>query len=49
VPSFALKLMFGEASMVMTTGQRAIPARAQELGFTHRFSALRPALEDILR
>lgn len=49
VPSFVLKLMFGEGSSIMTEGQRAVPERATELGFAHRFSDLREALRDVLR
>jgi uncharacterized protein (TIGR01777 family) len=45
VPAFALKLMYGEMSSIVTTGQRAVPAKLTELGydFSH------PELEDALR
>jgi uncharacterized protein (TIGR01777 family) len=33
VPGLAVRLLFGEMSMVVTTGQRAIPARAREAGY----------------
>ena len=45
VPGFALKLMYGEMSSVVTTGARVVPARLAELGYRFR----RPDLEDALR
>jgi uncharacterized protein (TIGR01777 family) len=49
VPGFALRLLFGEMAMVVTEGQRAVPARARELGYAFRHpdleAALRAALE----
>jgi uncharacterized protein (TIGR01777 family) len=45
VPAFALKLLYGEMSTIVTTGQRAVPARLTELGYSFR----RPDLEDALR
>lgn len=47
-PEFAMKLALGEMSYLLTTGQRALPARAEELGFRFSFRALEPALQDIL-
>jgi uncharacterized protein (TIGR01777 family) len=44
-PGFALRLVFGEMAQVVTTGQRVVPKRLQELGY--RFQ--RPELEDALR
>jgi uncharacterized protein len=45
VPALAVKLLFGEMAWVVTTGQRAVPARLLELGYEFR----RPDLEDALR
>jgi uncharacterized protein (TIGR01777 family) len=45
VPGLAVKLLFGEMAMVVTTGQRAVPRRLEELGYAFR----RPDLEDALR
>jgi uncharacterized protein (TIGR01777 family) len=45
VPALALKLLYGEMAMIVTTGQRAIPARLTELGYAFR----RPDLEGALR
>ncbi len=47
-PAFVLKLALGEMSDLLITGQRALPARAEELGFKFAFRALEPALQDIL-
>jgi uncharacterized protein (TIGR01777 family) len=45
VPGFALKLMYGEMSSIVTTGARVVPARLGELGYRFR----QPDLEDALR
>jgi NAD dependent epimerase/dehydratase family enzyme len=45
VPGLAVKTLYGEMAMIVTTGQRAIPARLTELGYSFR----RPELEDALR
>ncbi len=49
VPGFVLKTVVGEmAGPLLLTGQRAIPARAVELGFEFQYRELRSALEDVL-
>lgn len=48
VPAFALKLKLGDAAAVALQSQRAVPERAQELGFEFKFPALAPALADVL-
>jgi uncharacterized protein (TIGR01777 family) len=45
VPAFAIKALYGEMALIVTTGVRAVPARLQELGYEFR----RPDLEDALR
>lgn len=45
VPSLALRARYGEMASIVTTGQRAVPARLQQLGY--RFK--RPDLEAALR
>jgi uncharacterized protein (TIGR01777 family) len=47
-PTFVLHAMFGEGAMMALEGQRVLPHRALELGFTFRFTALDAALRDIL-
>jgi hypothetical protein len=48
VPEFSLRLLLGEMADLVTTGQRALPKKAQELGYTFRFPKLEPALRDLL-
>ncbi len=48
VPAFGLKLLLGEMADLLLTGQRAIPARALEMGFKFRFATLKDALDDLL-
>jgi uncharacterized protein len=45
VPGLAVKALYGEMAMTVTTGQRAVPGRLMELGYEFR----RPDLEDALR
>jgi uncharacterized protein (TIGR01777 family) len=48
VPGFALRLLFGEVANVLLEGQRAIPWRLLDLGFTFRFTEAEVALQDLL-
>ena len=48
VPSFAMRTAFGEVSNVVLEGQRAIPQRLLELGFTFSYADAESALEDLL-
>ena len=45
VPALALRLLYGEMAQIVTEGQRAVPARALELG--HEFA--HPELDEALR
>jgi uncharacterized protein (TIGR01777 family) len=45
VPALAVKALYGEMATIVTTGQRAVPARLMELRYEFR----RPDLEDALR
>ncbi|HEV3378631.1 MAG TPA: TIGR01777 family oxidoreductase [Thermoleophilaceae bacterium] len=45
VPALAVKTLYGEMATIVTTGQRAVPARLMEHGYDFR----RPDLEDALR
>jgi hypothetical protein len=44
----AVKLLYGEMAEIVTTGQRAIPAKLRELGYTFRHPEIEPALKDVL-
>lgn len=46
VPAFAVKTLYGEMAEIVTTGQRAVPARLNELGYDFRQPALEAALRD---
>jgi uncharacterized protein len=48
VPAFAVRLLYGEMSEVVTAGQRAIPAQLQRLGYQFRHDELEEALRDVL-
>ncbi|WP_410672115.1 TIGR01777 family oxidoreductase [Amycolatopsis sp. cmx-4-68] len=48
MPGFALKLALGEMADMVTTGQRAVPHRALEGGYTYAHPDLDAALADIL-
>lgn len=48
VPAFALRLVLGELSMTVLEGQRAIPARLTEMGFTFKFTDADAALADLI-
>jgi hypothetical protein len=48
VPGFALRLLYGEMASIVTTGQRAVPARLRTLGFEFGHPELDAALGDVL-
>ena len=48
VPGLAIKLLYGEMAQIVTGGQRALPARLSELGYTFRHTEIEPALADVL-
>ena len=46
-PAFALRAALGEMSDVLLTGQRAVPAHAEQLGFRFTHRTLEPALHSL--
>ncbi|HYB28499.1 MAG TPA: TIGR01777 family oxidoreductase [Solirubrobacteraceae bacterium] len=48
VPAMALKVLYGEMAEIVTTGQRVLPARLEELGYAFRHPELEAALRDVL-
>lgn len=48
-PSIAMKALFGEMSTVLLDGQRVVPQRLEEVGFSFTFPTLREALSDLLK
>jgi uncharacterized protein (TIGR01777 family) len=49
VPGLALRLALGEVASMVLEGQRAIPKRLEDLGFTFQFPDFKPAIEDVLK
>jgi uncharacterized protein len=45
VPALAVRTLYGEMAMVVTTGQRAVPGRLMELGYDFRRPDLEAALQ----
>lgn len=48
VPAFVLRGAMGEMADIILKGQRVIPQKLLQMGFTFRFPALTEALEDLL-
>ncbi|PON82753.1 Epimerase family protein SDR39U [Trema orientale] len=48
VPDFALKAVLGEGASVVLEGQRVLPAKAKELGFSFKYPYVKDALKAIL-
>jgi uncharacterized protein (TIGR01777 family) len=48
VPGFAVKLAMGEFGSVLLKGQKVLPARLKEMGFSFLFPRIRDALQDLL-
>jgi uncharacterized protein (TIGR01777 family) len=46
-PRFALRLAIGEAADVVATGQRVVPKKALELGYTFQYPTVEAALGEI--
>ncbi len=49
MPGFVLRILLGEFAHLLITGQRVLPRKLQEGGFTFQFGELEGALEDILK
>lgn len=49
VPSFGLRIVLGEVTDTLATGQRVIPRKAQDLGYSFKFSTAEAALRDLLK
>ncbi|XP_038974751.1 epimerase family protein SDR39U1 homolog, chloroplastic isoform X2 [Phoenix dactylifera] len=48
VPDFAIKAVLGEGASVVLEGQRVLPAKAKELGFSYKYPYVKDALEAIV-
>ena len=49
VPPTVLRMVLGEMSQILLTGQRVVPKKLQDAGFVFRYSKLDGALREILR
>ncbi|SPF41191.1 NAD-dependent epimerase/dehydratase [Syntrophobacter sp. SbD1] len=49
VPAFLMRTILGEFSNVVLKGQRAVPKKLMETGFSFRFPTLNQALEDLTK
>ncbi len=47
-PAFALRVMLGESSEIITKGQKVLPKKALAAGYAFKFPDLDPALSDLL-
>lgn len=48
VPDFALKAVLGEGASVVLDGQKVMPVRAKELGFSFKYPYIKDALKAVL-
>ncbi len=48
VPALAVRMLFGDMSVLLLSGQRAVSCRLQDAGFSFQFQEVQAALEDIL-
>lgn len=48
VPAFALELLMGDAAMVVLEGQKVLPKRTLDSGFTYKYPDLKSALKSFL-
>jgi uncharacterized protein (TIGR01777 family) len=48
VPGLAVRLLYGEMAEIVTTGQRAVPAKLRQLGYEFRHPDIELALKDVL-
>ena len=48
VPAFAIKLLYGQMSEIVTKGQNAVPKRTQQLGYAFKHTEIESALRDAL-
>lgn len=49
IPKTLIKLMMGEVSSLLINGNRVVPEKAIELGYSFKYPELAPALENLLK
>jgi len=48
VPEFAIKILFGDGATVLTNGQKVIPKRLLDSGFSFRFKTIKETLDNLI-
>ena len=48
-PAFAIKILFGEMSIIVLEGQREIPKKLMEAGYQFKYETIDAALSDLLK
>jgi uncharacterized protein (TIGR01777 family) len=49
VPAFVFRMLFGEVATVVVDGQRVLPNRLQQLGYSFQFKQIEEAVRNLLR
>lgn len=49
IPTFALKLIFGEGAQVVSSGQHVVPKRLLESGFVFKYDTIEKALSEVVK
>ncbi len=49
IPGFAVKLKLGDAAILLTSGQHALPKRLTESGFVFQFPEIETAIIDLVK
>jgi uncharacterized protein (TIGR01777 family) len=49
IPAFAMRLAFGEVAVTVLEGQRVVPGRLQDLGYSYQYPDLGSAISDLLK
>jgi NAD dependent epimerase/dehydratase family enzyme len=49
IPGFAMKLAFGEVSTMVLEGQKVLPEKLLEAGYSFKYPKLEDALKELLK
>jgi uncharacterized protein (TIGR01777 family) len=49
IPAFAMHLAFGEVAVTVLEGQRVVPGRLQELGYSYQYADTKSAISSLLK
>lgn len=48
VPTFAIKILFGDGAVVLTNGQKVVPKRLLDSGFEFKFATIKETLDNLI-